>query len=67
MIGHFASYHGVPASSPIKLPRRGRCLVVVIDASTLMGTDATMHDQDDTSLLAQFGPVTILTGGTTWP
>jgi hypothetical protein len=67
MTGHFASYHGVPHGSPIKLPRRGRCLVVVIDASTLMGTDATMHDQDDTGLLAQLGPVTILTGGTTPP
>jgi hypothetical protein len=65
MTGHFASYHGVPPRSQIKLPRRGQCLVVVIDATTLTGTDATMHDQDDTGLLAQLGPVTILTGGTT--
>jgi hypothetical protein len=56
-----------PPRSQIKLPRRGRCLVVVIDASTLMVTDATMHDQDDTGLLAQLGPVAILTGETTRP
>ena len=62
MTGHFASYHGVPPRSQIKLPHRGRCLIVVIDASTLMPTDATMHDQDDTGLLAQLGPVAILTG-----
>jgi hypothetical protein len=67
MTGHFASYHGVPPRSQIKLPRRGRCLIVVIDASTLTGTDATMHDQDDTGLLAQLGPVAILTGQTTRP
>ena len=66
MTGHFASYHGAPGS-PIKLPHRGRCLVVVIDAATLRGTDATMHDQDDTGLLAQLGPVAILTGQTTPP
>jgi hypothetical protein len=66
MTGHFASYRGGgPPRSQIKLPRRGRCLVVVIDASTLMVTDATMHDQDDTGLLAQLGPVAILTGETT--
>ena len=51
----------------VKLPLRGKCLVVVIDASTLMATDATMHDQDDTGLLAQLGPVTILTRETTRP
>jgi hypothetical protein len=67
MTGHFASYHGVPPRSQIKLPRRGRCLVVVFDATTLTGTDATMHDHDDTSLLTQLGPVTILTGETTPP
>jgi hypothetical protein len=67
MTGHFASYHGVPARSQIKLPRRGRCLIVVIDASTLTGTDATMHDHDDTGLLTQLGPVTILTGQATPP
>ena len=67
MTGHFTSYHGVPPRSQITLPRRGRCLVIVIDASTLMPTDATMHDQDDTGLLAQLGPVTILTGQTTQP
>ena len=39
----------------------------VIDATTLQGTDATMHDQDDTGLLTQLGPVTILTGETTRP
>ena len=60
MTGHFASYRGGPPRSQIKLPRRGRCLVVVIDASTLMGTDATMHDQDDTGLLAQLGPTATL-------
>jgi hypothetical protein len=60
MTGHFASYRGGPHRSQIKLPRRGRCLVVVIDASTLMATDATMHDQDDTGLLAQLGPVATL-------
>jgi hypothetical protein len=52
MTGHFASYRGGSHLSQIKLPRRGRCLIVVIDASTLMATDATMHDQDDTGLLA---------------
>jgi hypothetical protein len=60
MTGHFASYHGVPRRSPVKLPRRGRCLVAVIDASTLRATDVTMHDQDDTGLLAQLGPVAML-------
>jgi hypothetical protein len=61
MTGHFASYQG-PHSRLAKLPprRRGRCLVVVIDATTLMPTDATMHDQDDTGLLAQLGPVATL-------
>ena len=34
MTGHFASYRGGPHRSQIKLPRRGRCLVVIIDAST---------------------------------
>jgi hypothetical protein len=67
MTGHFASYHGVPSHSQIKLPNRARCLIVVIDAITLTGTDATMHDQDDTGLLAQLGPVTILAGETTPP
>ena len=67
MTGHFASYHGVPSHSQIKLPIRARCLIVLIDATTLQGTDATMHDQDDTGLLAQLGPVTILTGATTPP
>lgn len=67
MTGHFASYHGVPAGSQIKLPSRGRCLVVIIDATTLMATDATMHDQDDTGLLTQLGPVTTLTRETTRP
>jgi hypothetical protein len=68
MTGHFASYRGGGTRhSQIKLPRRGRCLVVVIDASTLMPTDATMHDQDDTDLLAQLGPVAILTGETSRP
>lgn len=62
MTGHFASYHGVPPRSKIKLPIRARCLIAVIDAATLTGTDATMHDQDDTGLLAQLGPVAILTG-----
>jgi hypothetical protein len=65
MTGHFASYRGAPPGSQFKLPRRGQCLDVVIDASTLMPTDATMHDQDDTGLLAQLGPVAILTGETT--
>jgi hypothetical protein len=67
MTGHFASYRGGPPRSQIKLPRRGGCLVVVIDASTLTATDATMYDQDDTSLLAQLGPVAILTHETTQP
>lgn len=67
MTGHFASYRGAPPRSQIKLPRSGRCLVVVIDATTLNRTDGTMHDQDDTGLLAQLGPVTILTGETTQP
>lgn len=61
MTGDFASYRGGPPRSQIKLPRRGRCLIVVIDATTLMVTDATIHDQDDTGLLAQLGPVTVLT------
>jgi hypothetical protein len=67
MTGHFASYRGGPPRSQIKLPRRGRCLVVVIDASTLLPTDATMHDQDDTGLLAQLGPVTNLRRDTSRP
>jgi len=67
MTGHFASYHGVPRRSQIKLPIRARCLIAVIDASTLTGTDATMHDQDDTGLLAQLGPVATLTGETPQP
>ena len=67
MTGHFAGYRGGPRISQIKLPRRGRCLVVVIDATTLMPTDATMHDQDDTGLLAQPGPTAILTGQATRP
>ncbi len=67
MTGHFASYRGGSRHGQIKWPRRGRCLIVVIDATTLRGTDATMHDQDDTGLLAQLGPVTILTGQTTRP
>jgi hypothetical protein len=68
MTGHFARYQP-PHSHSAKLPPRdrGRCLVVVIDATTLMATDATMHDQDDTGLLAQLGPVTILTGQTPRP
>jgi hypothetical protein len=57
MTGHFASYRGGPHISRIKLPRRGRCLTVIIDASTLTPTDITMHDQDDTGLLTQLGPV----------
>jgi hypothetical protein len=68
MTGHFASYQG-PHSRLAQLPprRRGRCLVVVIDASTLRATDATMHDQDDTGLLAQLGPIATLTPDTTRP
>ncbi len=60
MTGHFASYRGGSRHRQVKLPVRGRCLVVVIDASTLMTTDATMHDEDDTGLLAQLGPVATL-------
>jgi hypothetical protein len=60
MTGHFASYRGGSRHSQIKWPRRGRCLVAVIDATTLMATDATMHDEDDTGLLAELGPVAIL-------
>ena len=60
MTGHFASYRGGSRHSQIKWPRRGRCLVVVINATTLMATDATMHDQGDTGLLAQLGPVATL-------
>ena len=60
MTGHFASYRGGSRHSQIKWPRRGRCLIVVLDATTLMPTDATMHDQDDTGLLAQLGPVATL-------
>lgn len=67
MTGHFASYRGGSRHRQVKLPVRGRCLVVVIDASTFVATDATMHDDDDTGLLAQLGPVAILTGQTTRP
>jgi hypothetical protein len=42
------------------LPRRDRRLVAVTGASTLMLTDTTMHDQDDTRLPAQLGTVTTL-------
>ena len=57
MTSHFASYRGASRHSQLKWPRRGRCLVVVIDATAFMATDATMHDQDDTGLLKQLGPV----------
>jgi len=67
MTGHFASYRGAGPRGKITMPRRGRCLIIVFDATTLTGTDGTMHDQDDTGLLAQLGPVTILTGQTTQP
>jgi hypothetical protein len=68
MTGHFARYQR-PHSHSAKLPPRdrGRCLVAVIDATTLEPTDATIHDQDDTGLLAQLGPVTILIGQTPRP
>ena len=59
MTGHFASYRG-GSRRQVQLPLRGRCLVVVIDASTLMATDATMHDEDDTGLFVQLGPVETL-------
>jgi hypothetical protein len=49
------------------MPRPGQCLIVVFDATTLRGTDATLQDQDDTGLLAQLGQVTILTWETTRP
>ena len=62
MTGHFASYRGGSRHSQITWPRRGRCLIVVFDATTLPGTDARLHDQDDTGLLAQLGPVTTLAG-----
>ena len=61
MTGHFASYRGGSRHRQVELPVRGRCLVVVIDASTLVATDVTMHDEDDTGLLAQLGPVATLT------
>ena len=67
MTGHFASYRGAGPRGKIKMPRRGRSLIVVIDATTLTGTDASLHDQDDTGLLTQLGPVTILTRDTTRP
>jgi len=67
MTGHFASYRGAGPRGQVKMPRRGRCVIVVIDATTLTPTDFTMHDQDDTGLLTQLGPVTILTGQTTRP
>jgi hypothetical protein len=67
MTGHFASYRGAGPRGQIKMPRRGQCLIVVFDATTLRGTDATLQDQDDTGLLAQLGQVTILTGETTRP
>ena len=67
MTGHFASYRSAGPRGKIKMPRRGRCLIVVIDATTLTGTDASLHDQDDTGLLTQLGPVTILTRDTTRP
>jgi hypothetical protein len=60
MTGHFASYRGGSRRRQVKLPIRGRYLIVVIDAATLMATDATMHDEDDTGLLAQLGPVATL-------
>lgn len=67
MTGHFASYRGGSRHRQVKLPIRARCLIVVIDAATLRGTDATMHDQDDTGLLAQLGPIAILTRETPRP
>jgi hypothetical protein len=67
MTGHFASYRGGSRHSQIKWPRRGRCLIVVIDARTLVGTDARMQDQDDTGLLARLGAVTSLHRDTSRP
>jgi hypothetical protein len=67
MTGHFASYRGGSRHSQIKWPRRGRCLIIVFDATTLTGTDGRLQDQDDTGMLAQLGPVTTLTGQTTPP
>jgi hypothetical protein len=49
-----------PAPQPGQAALCARCLIVVIDASTLMATDSTMHDQDDTGLLAPLGPVATL-------
>ena len=62
MTGHFASYRSGPRQRQrqVKLPVRRRCLVVVIEATAFMATDATMHDEDDTGLLGQLGPVAIL-------
>ena len=67
MTGHFASYRAGSRHRQVKLPIRAGYLVVVIDASTLVGTDATMHHEDDTGLLAQLGPVAVLTGRTPRP
>jgi hypothetical protein len=67
MTGHFASYRGAPPRSQIKLPRRGPCLVVVLDATSLMLTDTGLRDQDDTGLLTQLGPVTNLRRDTSPP
>jgi hypothetical protein len=60
MTGHFASYRVGSRHHQVKPPVRARCLVIVIDATTFMATDATMHDEDDTGLLGQLGPVAIL-------
>ena len=60
MTGHFASYRVGSRHRQVRLPVRAGCLVVVIDATTLTATDATMHEEDDTGLLGQLGPVAIL-------
>jgi hypothetical protein len=69
MTGHFASYRGAPPGSQIKLPRRGRCLVAIIDAATLTHTDVGLreHKGGEIDLLRQLGPVSFLTRETPRP
>jgi hypothetical protein len=63
MTGYFVSYRGAPLRSQITLPYRWRCLIAVIDAATLMGTDVGLreHEGGEFDSLRQLGPVSILT------
>jgi hypothetical protein len=68
MTGHFASYQG-PHSRLAKLPPAPPWLVPGCRHRRQHphADRSTMHDQDDTGLLTQFGRVAILAGDTSRP